>query len=294
MSRSAQSRRETGAVFDDPSVTDHLSQRNFKRLAAYIYEYSGIKLPPSKMTMVEGRLRRRMRVLGHTALDEYCDMLFDADGLESEGVQLVNVLTTNKTDFFREPAHFQFLADVALPEILARGDRRIKAWSAACSTGAEPYTMAMVIDAYLADHRLNAQYSIVATDLSTDVLEVAHRGVYPEEMLEPTPARLRRQYVLESRDRDARLCRITPALRSHVGFARLNFMDSSYDIARDMDVLFCRNVLIYFDKPTQQSVLSKLCRHIRPGGYLFLGHSESITGLDLPVEQVGNTIFQRR
>lgn len=276
-----------------PDGADHISQRHFKRLAAYIYDYCGIKLPPSKQTMVEGRLRRRLRALNIATLDAYCEHVFKQGGLEKEEVYLVNALTTNKTDFFREPNHFDFLADTALPEIMVRGRNRLKAWSAACSTGAEPYTMAMVMDDMLSRQR-GAGFSILATDLSTDVLQVARRGVYPEEMLEPTPTRLRRRYVLESKDRTARLCRIAPGLRSKVAFARHNLMDASYPVDRDMDLIFCRNVLIYFDKPTQTAVLNKLCGHLRPGGFLFLGHSESIAGMTLPLAQVGNTIFQLR
>jgi chemotaxis protein methyltransferase CheR len=281
------------AYTDLPRGSDHLSRRNFQRLASYIYQYSGIKMPPTKQTMVEGRLRRRLRSLSIPNLNAYCEYVFEQGGLEQEQVQLVNVLTTNKTDFFREPKHFEFLTRTALPEIVAKRRGRIKVWSAACSTGAEPYSMAMVMDAFLGAGR-RVPYSILATDLSTDVLEVARRGVYREEMLEPTPAALRRKYVLEARDRSAGLCRIAPSLRSKISFARLNLMDPVYPVERDMDMIFCRNVLIYFDKPTQQEVLDKLCDHLRPGGYLFLGHSESIAGMTLAVTPVVNAGFQRR
>ncbi|MDR3509798.1 MAG: CheR family methyltransferase [Caulobacteraceae bacterium] len=276
-----------------PLQADRISRRNFQRLSEYIYDYCGIKLPPTKMTMVEGRLRRRLRALNLTSFDAYCDFIFEQGGLEQENVYLVNALTTNKTDFFREPKHFEFLSRTALPEIIQRRPRRIKAWSAACSTGAEPYTLAMVIDHALGDGP-DIPYSILATDLSTDVLAVARRGVYPEDMLEPTPKALRRKYVLESKDRSAKLCRIAPALRAQVSFARMNLMDPAYPVDKDLDMIFCRNVLIYFDKPTQQAVLDKLCDHLRPGGYLFLGHSESIAGMTLPVTQVANTGFRRR
>jgi len=281
-------------VSTEPGIeADHISPRNFQRLSVYIYDYSGIKLPPSKLTMVEGRLRRRLRALQIPSLDDYCAYVFEQGGLEHESVHLVNSLTTNKTDFFREPAHFEFMTKTVLPEFIDQGRDRLKLWSSACSTGAEPYTMAMVMSDFLGDH-LGVKYSILATDLSTDVLEVAQRGVYPQEQLAPTPAALRRKYVMESKDKSARLSRIAPSLRAQIAFARMNLMDDAYAVDRDMDVIFCRNVLIYFDKPTQQAVLGKLCDHLRPGGYLFLGHSESTTGLTLPVDQVTNTGFQRR
>jgi chemotaxis protein methyltransferase CheR len=284
----------TARVSTEPQLgVDRLSQRNFQRLSVYIYDYSGIKLPPSKLTMVEGRLRRRLRALQIASLDDYCAYVFEQGGLEQESVHLVNSLTTNKTDFFREPAHFDYIVQAALPGFMYQGRDRLKMWSSACSTGAEPYTLAMVMSDFLKDHD-GVNYSILATDLSTDVLDVARRGVYPQEQLAPTPAALRRKYVLESKDKAARLSRIAPSIRSKVAFARLNLMDDVYAVDRDMDIIFCRNVLIYFDKPTQQAVLSKLCDHLRPGGYLFLGHSESTTGLTLPLDQVTNTGFQRR
>lgn len=270
---------------------DHISKRNFERLAKHIHGNYGIKLPLAKMTMVEGRLRRRVRALGLPSVNAYCEHLFESNGLEREAVHLVNALTTNKTDFFREPRHFEFLEDRVLPELLNRNC--IRAWSAACSTGAEPYTLAMVIDRFLAG-RSSSNYSILATDVNTDVLDIAHRGVYPEEILEPVPATLQQKYVMTSKDRSARLCRIVPALRSRIQFAPINLMDGSYPFDRDMDIILCRNVLIYFDRPTQEAVLERLCSHLRPGGYLFLGHSESITGLRLPVTQAANTIFRRQ
>jgi len=272
-------------------ILDHISKRNFERLARHIHGNYGIKLPPGKMTMVEGRLRRRVRALGLSSINAYCEHVFDMDGLESEAVHMVNALTTNKTDFFREPKHFEFLMERVLPELSDRNC--IKAWSAACSTGAEPYTLAMVMDRFLAG-RSSADYSILATDVNTHVLEVARRGVYPEEVLEPVSGALWQRYVMVSKDRAAKLCRIVPALRSRVQFAPVNLMDSTYPFDRDMDIVMCRNVLIYFDRGTQESVLERLCSHLRPGGYLFLGHSESITGLRLPVAQVANTIFQRQ
>lgn len=272
---------------------DHIGKHYFLRLERYINDYCGLKLPPSKATMVEGRLRRRMQVLNFDTLNDYCEFVFDQGGLEHEGVYIVNVLTTNKTEFFREPKHFEFINNTVLPEILASEQGSIKAWSAASSTGAEPYTLAMIIDAFFAD-KDTRHYSILATDISTDVLGVAHRGIYPEERMTPVPKALRRKYVLQSKDRSIRLCRIAPHLRARIKFARLNLMDPIYPFDCDMDIIFCRNVLIYFDRPTQQAVLNKLCAHLRPGGYLFIGHSESITGMTLPVMQVANTIFQYR
>lgn len=270
---------------------DRISARNFERLARYIYDYSGIKMPSSKRTMLEGRLRRRLRHTGHATFDDYCDHLFDGGLNGGETVFLIDAVTTNKTDFFREPRHFDFMAERVLPEYLAAGQRRIRAWSAACSTGAEPYTMAMVMQRF-ADEHGGPDFHILGTDLSTEVLEAALRGVYANEMLAPVPAEMR-CWVMPARDSRRREARIHPSLRAKLSLARLNLMDDSYAVGEPFDLIMCRNVLIYFDKPTQARVLKRLCDRLKRGGFLFIGHSESITGIDLPLTTVANTVFRK-
>lgn len=274
------------------SADDRISKRNFEKLSEYIYNYSGIKMPAAKITMLEGRLRRRLRATGHSSFDDYCHFLFQQSGLESEAVYLIDAVTTNKTDFFREPNHFSFMTNQALPELVGNGVYDIRAWSAACSTGAEPYTMAMVMDDFI-DGRSGLGYGIVATDLSTEVLDVARRGIYTADMVVPVPTPLRNRYVMPALDATRREVRIAPGLRARVGFGRMNLMDPAYPIRSKMHLIFCRNVLIYFDKKTQTGVLQRLCDCLEKGGFLFIGHSESITGIDLPLRQVGNTVFQR-
>lgn len=275
---------------------DRLSQRDFQRLAKFIHQYSGIKMPPTKVTMVEGRLRKRVRATGTGSLAAYCRLLFEDDGLATETIHLIDAVTTNKTEFFREPDHFRVLAEQVLPGIVSQrrtgATAPIKIWSAACSTGAEPYTLAMVLAEF---HRqVTGSHSIIlATDICTEVLHSAVQGIYPDNMMAPVPPELRARYVLHSKDRMRGLARIAPELRGAVLFGRLNLMDSEYPVDRDMDVIFLRNILIYFDKPTQLAVLRRLCDHLRPGGHLFLGHSETLAGFDLPVRTVGNTVFRR-
>lgn len=272
---------------------DRLGARDFARLAAFIRETSGIKMPDVKRTMLEGRLRRRVRATGTGTIADYCHRFF-ADGCDAdEAVHLINAVTTNKTDFFREPRHFDYLHDAVLPALAAAGRRRLRAWSAACSTGAEPYSMAMVIDTFSAQHGA-IDYGILATDLDTEVLEVARRGVFAAEMIAPVPPVLRQRYVLAARSPGRGEVRIVPALRAAIGFARHNLMDDAYRVGEAMDLIFCRNVLIYFDKPTQERVVQRLAACLRPGGYLFLGHSESVAGFDVPLTTVANTVFQRR
>lgn len=274
---------------------ERLRQSDFRRLADFIQDYSGIKMPPSKITMLEGRLRHRVRDTGAESLAAYCEMLFERNGLNAEAVHLIDAVTTNKTDFFREPEHFRILVQQALPTLLAErraGDRaRVKLWSAACSTGAEPYTLAMVL-ADWAEHLRGMRAIILATDLSSEVLTIARRAIYPEAMVSVVPPEFRQRYLLRSRDRSVRLVRIVPELRAWVRFERLNLMDEEYPFDHDFDVIFCRNVLIYFDKPTQRAVLGRLCQHLRAGGYLFLGHSESLAGMELPLHSVANTVLR--
>jgi chemotaxis protein methyltransferase CheR len=252
-------------------------------------------MPPSKITMVEGRLRRLVRETGAAGLSEYCERLFEGGELAAEAVRLIDAVTTNKTEFFREPEHFRFLLGTVLPTLQA--ERRtaqagFKLWSAACSTGAEPYTLAMVLAEFVQHHH-GQRVSILASDLCTEVLQTAVRGIYPETAVEAVPAELRRRYLLRSRDAARGVVRIIPELRAWLRFARLNLIAPDYPVDHDFDVIFCRNVLIYFDKLTQQAVLRRLLQHLRPGGYLFLGHSESLAGLTLPVQAVGHTVFRR-
>lgn len=274
------------------ATEDTLSRRDFDRIARYIYAQAGIRLPPAKLTMIEGRLRRRVRATGRDSLGDYCTWLFEDDHLDGERQHLLNAVTTNKTDFFREPKHFDYLQNGALPQMQAEGVRRLRVWSAACSTGAEPYTIAMVLDAFARD-RHGPDYGILATDLDTEVLAAARRGIYAAAMVEPVPAALRHRYVLRPRDRTREEVRIVPELRSAVGFAQLNLMDDHYSVGEPMDMIFCRNVLIYFDKATQEQVVRRLAACLRPGGLLFLGHSESVAGFTLPLTAVANTVFRK-
>lgn len=283
------------AVYDTlpPAVeTAHFSDANYERLAGLIHHTSGIRMPPGKRTMVAVRLRSRLARLGLEHMDAYCDYLFREGGVDDELVRLIDAVSTNKTDFFRESAHFDFLRETALPHYAAAGRRNLKFWSAASSIGAEAYTLAMVLDDFKTRHR-GPDFSILGTDISTEALSVAVAGQFPKSMMEPVPQEFLARYVLQPRDPAADVVRIVPALRAKVAWGRMNLMDESYPVDADMDVIFCRNVLIYFDRPTQHKVLQRLCAHLAPGGFLILGHSESGTGAQIPVVQIVNTIFQK-
>jgi chemotaxis protein methyltransferase CheR len=272
-----------------------LGLADFDRVAGFVHQLAGIKMPRAKHAMVEARLRRRVAATGAASFAEYCARVLDEGGDGPETVQLVNALTTNKTDFFREPEHFRILAEQVLPGLWLP-HRRLKVWSAACSTGAEPYTLAMVLSEFARERGMPGgamNPAILATDISTEVLGVARLGIYPVEQIAPVPPALRKRYLLRARDPARETVRVVPALRAMARFGRLNLMGAHYDVDRDIDVIFCRNVLIYFDREGQAAVLRRLCDHLRPNGVLVLGHSETLSGLDLPVSVIGHTMFRR-
>ncbi|CUW39576.1 Chemotaxis protein methyltransferase CheR [Magnetospirillum sp. XM-1] len=281
---------------DDSDHEFLLSQRDFERLAHFVSGHTGIRLPPVKRAMVEGRLRRRVRALGFADFGAYCAYVFKENGLAQEGEFIIDAITTNKTDFFREPDHFRFLEQMILPQLASEGrigfTEPFLMWSAAASIGAEAYSLAMVA-AEFAQHHRGFRYSILATDVSTEVLTKAATAIFPAGMAEAVPLALRQRYMMRSRDRSLAETRIVPELRRQVSFARQNLNDPVYAIPRPVHVAFCRNVLIYFEKQMQQAVVSRICDCLAPGGYLFLGHSETIAGFALPLRQVAPTVFLR-
>ncbi len=281
----------------DSDTDDHLSSLDFNRIATLISTEVGIKLPPAKRLMLEGRLRKRVRALGLESFDQYCDHLFRRDGLAQERPFLINAVTTNKTDFFREPEHFTLLERQLVPALVAarRNERKplLKIWSAASSTGAEAYTLAMVLND-LAVERGDFRFAILGTDISTAVLAQGRRAVYPAEMVAPVPPEKQSRYVMHARKPGMRPeVRMSPELRSFVRFAHLNLMDKRYPVDRDVDVIFLRNVLIYFEKRDQEAVIGRLIEHLHPGGYLVLGHSESMVGTSITMRQVAPAVFQK-
>ncbi len=244
--------------------------------------------------MLEVRIKRRLKALAIHSYGEYCDYLFSREGLKGELVHLIDVVTTNKTDFFREPRHFDFLTSTAIPALTspAVNRRPLLVWSAGCSTGEEPYTLAMVLSEYALAHP-GFSFRILATDVSTTVLEKAELGIYSTEVVRPVPAALKVKYFMRSREPAADRMRVVPELRRAVEFRHLNFMDADYGISGKADAIFCRNVIIYFDRPTQQSILGKLTSHLVAGGYLFVGHAETLHDLDLPLAQVAPALYRR-
>jgi chemotaxis protein methyltransferase CheR len=271
-----------------------LSPASFARLARFITSEIGIKMPESKLTMVQSRLLRRVRDLRLDSVDEYAEYFF-ASSHSQEREHFINAITTNKTDFFREPEHFTYLAQVVLPERVVSGTRagaRFNAWSAGCSFDEEPYTLAMVLAEHASGQPAFA-FAVLATDISTRVLDRARNGIYHESQIFPVPVELRRKYLLRSRNGNESLARIVPELRKRVSFHQLNFMDDEYTVRDMFDLVLFRNVMIYFDRKTQEAVINKICRNLTPGGYVFAGHSESLAGLDIPLNPVKASIYRK-
>ncbi len=274
-----------------------LSDKTFHLFSEFITAEVGIKMPLSKKTMLQGRLQKRLRLLGLNSFEDYARYVFSPEGKDRELVHMLDLVTTNKTDFFRESTHFDYLAGVAAPELIRAAGagvrQKLMVWSAGCSTGAEPYTLAMVLSDF-ADKVDRFGFSILGTDICTHALDKAVRAVYREDELAPAPLEMKKRYLLRSRDHNARLVRIVPRLRAMVQFRRLNFMESEFPIEQPADIIFCRNVIIYFDRPTQEAVLKRICGHLKPGGFLFMGHSETLHGLRLPLVQTATSIYRKK
>lgn len=273
-----------------------MSPREFDRLSDFISSHCGIKMPFAKKIMLESRLQRRLRQLHVSSFTDYCKYLFDSPDGAGELVHMIDAVTTNKTDFFREPVHFAFLAETALPEFMNAGSAGARnvfhAWSAGCSSGEEPYTLAMVLGDF-ASRTPGFQFSILATDISTKVLEKARLGIYDEALVSGIPPTFKQKFFLRSKDHTKGLVRVVPELRNAIQFQRVNLMDEHFAISQAVDVIFCRNVIIYFDRDTQHRLLDRLCRYLKQDGYLFLGHSETVHGFDLPLARVASTIYRK-
>lgn len=279
-------------VMESTTIIPSMTTADFNRLSSFILQEFGVKLPPVKKTMLQGRLQKRLRLLNISSYKDYIDLIFSEEGKQQELIHMIDVVTTNKTDFFRENNHFEYLKEHILPAFMKKtgGRETFKIWSAGCSSGEEPYTMAIVLQEF-ASEKPGFQYSIYATDISTQVLQKAATAIYPMERVNVIPLALKKKYLLKSKSKQNPSVRIVPELRRKVSFQRLNFMDSYYKIETDFNAVFCRNVLIYFDKQTQERVIKKQLHNLKAGGYFFLGHSESIMNMNLPLRQVRPTVF---
>jgi chemotaxis protein methyltransferase CheR len=264
--------------------SESLSRSTFRRLASLLEREAGIRLHEHKYTLVVTRLTPRLRALGIASLDQYCRGLEDGS-LRGELAHFVDRLTTNETYFFREPSQLAFFAD-ALRGPLAQGPLRI--WSAACSSGEELYSIAMVVD----DVRGASPVQLLGSDISGDMLARAARAIYPDTRLHHVPARLLQRYFMRGKGERSGQVRVVPELRRRAEFVRHNLLHSAASRGR-FDVIWLRNVLIYFEPPEKQRILEHVTEVLKPGGMLFVGLSESLHGHRLAVTQIGRSIYRR-
>lgn len=257
--------------------------RDFRRIVELVRDTTGIALSDRKRDLVYSRLSRRIRKLGLEDFETYCGLLDGKSG-EAECIELVNAITTNMTSFFREAHHFEILQNEVLPNLLKQP--RVRIWSAGCSSGEEPYSIAMVLRDAL-ERTPCPDAKILATDIDTQVIEKARNGLYREDLLDPVPLNLRRKYA-SGRE----TCEMSDEVRSLISFKQLNLL-STWPMKGPFDVIFCRNVVIYFEKPTQRILFEKFASLMRPGGWLVIGHSESLLGISDAFRHVGRTCYQR-
>ena len=261
------------------------NDRDFRRVCDLIHKRVGIALAPAKRDMVYGRLSRRLRALGMQSFQDYLDKL-ERDGGD-EWQAFTNALTTNLTSFFREPHHFEKLRE----ELQARASRApLQIWSCASSTGEEPYSLA--ITACEAFGTLTPPVRILATDVDTQVLATGAQGVYSLDRINGLDPAIKRRYFQRGTGPNEGKCRVIPALRKLIDFQPLNLLAPRYDVGGPYDALFCRNVMIYFDKPTQRAILSRLVQHMGDG-LLYTGHSENYLHASDLIQPCGRTLYRR-
>lgn len=276
---------------------DSLSASDHKRVAQFVREIAGIQLPDSKRALIESRLRKRQRELGCASLKDYIRLALEEDDSGAEKVLLVDHLTTNKTDFFREPAHFDFLSEHLRQrwrQASSNGPRRpLRVWSAGCSSGEEPYTLAMVLN-QLGEELDGLDYRILATDVSTGILRRAKAAVYTQTQINGIPLAMRQRYLLRHRQPEKPLFKVDASVRRKVDFGQFNLMAASYRFDAPFDMIFCRNVMIYFDNATREQMLHRFHQALAPEGLFFIGHSEGLGGNRRDFESLIPTVYRKR
>jgi chemotaxis protein methyltransferase CheR len=275
------------------SVT--LSEREYNQICQLVYQHSRIFLGTNKKELVAARLGKRLRVTGLPGYRAYCDLLQSPRGGD-EIASLVDVISTNHTFFFREKKHFEFLQQVVLPGFAkdewGRGDTCLRCWSAACSSGEEPYSLAMSLAKY-GDPNPDFFWELAASDICTDVLEKAQLGVYPEDRLTDVAPEFLKRFFQRGMGTYHGRVRVKPELRNRVRWHHINLFQESYPFDKAFHVIFCRNVMIYFDRPSQEQLVTRLARNLVPGGYLMIGHSESLSGLQSGLQTVRPAIYRK-
>ena len=268
-------------------ASEDLTEGQFRKICGLVYDASGIKLKKGKEALVRARLMKRLRASGIDDINAYLSLVGSSAGA-GELDSLIDAMTTNKTGFFREIAHFHFLRDSVLPGL---NQQRLRFWCAACSSGEEPYSLAMLLLDKL-PYIARRDVRILATDISSRMLEKARRAIYPEQALQGVIFPGYRKYFVKLRDGRQQQFQVVPEVRRLVRLARLN-LQQPWPVKGPFSLIFCRNVMIYFDRPTQQKLLERFWDLIAPGGYLFVGHSEGLSGVQHRFEYVKPAIYRK-
>lgn len=271
-----------------------LSRADYDRIRKYIYEQVGINLGEQKMQLVRSRLGKIIRQGKFKSFGDYFEFV-RSDKSGDELINLIDAISTNTTHLFRERQHFEFMAAtlrnwVRDSKVMSQRGGEIRVWSAACSSGEEPYTIAMVLADVLSTTRL--KFKILATDISTRVLDLAKKGIYGEQRMAQVPDSFRRRFFTQVKGSTVPQFEVNKKLRSTITFQRFNLMSKSFPFQQGFDFIFCRNVMIYFDRPTQETLVGKMSRLLRPSGYLLIGHSESLNSVKHPLKYAKPTIYQ--
>ncbi len=275
-----------------------ISDTLFLKLGKLITERYGIKMPIEKKIMFQSRLQKRLRELNLISFDEYAGKLFDVNGGAEEFSTLADIISTNKTEFFREMAHFDFLTASVLHHFPGQVPKyripQMNIWSAGCSSGQEAYSLAITIEEFNRTSGFNLGYLITATDISTRMLKTANEAIYPMSQVGDISMDLKQKYFLKSKNPDDRKVRLTKEIRDKVRFSYLNLMDDSYGLKVDFNVIFLRNTLIYFEPSVQILILTKVLENLVEGGYLFIGHSESLINMNLPIRSIAPSVYVKK
>jgi chemotaxis protein methyltransferase CheR len=268
-----------------------LSQEEFKKVQMFMLETLGIKLSPIKIVMVTSRLIKRLKKTGISNFKDYLEFAMSPEGKKSGEFEcMIDELTTHKTEFFREPEHFNLLKEKILANCKTESFNPFKIWSAGCSTGEEPYTMAIILSEYKLNNP-NFDFNIFATDISNSSVMKAFRAIYNKETISAIDQNLIKKYFLVSKDSRENKVRVVKNLREKVHFSILNLVDDYSFQNGSLDVIFCRNTLIYFDDESKKNVVNKLIEKVKPGGYLFVGLSETISQYSKAISQVSPSAY---
>ncbi len=272
------------------SLFSELGDSEFFLLRDVIFKESGINLTERKKALMQSRLMKRLRVLNLDNYKNYYQYLIN--NYEQEIINLINCITTNKTDFFREPKHFDFIREVVLPDFEQRRGDKLRIWSAGCSTGEEPYSIAITIADYYNNKHM-PDIKILATDIDTEVLNKALSGIYKEETIcELEPETIKR-FFLKGKGSKEGLFTVKDPIKNMIYFRRLNLLAQSYPMKRRFDLIFCRNVIIYFDRKTRDELIDRFYSYLADDGYFFAGHSETLSNFSGKYYLIGNTVYRK-